>query len=236
MGWQGRCRKRWRLDGRPRILVTARQEQAATFLPPLAHATLVAAVAVLIFSVVCGLGPRLEHLTIPSHPLTNCPSWSGVKKRTSPPYCTANGVQKGRHAGPSWQHAAEHLHHVSYVSGPPHPCTAPAATRGVWRKVHVVHPVQSRGRFSDRGDSYSYISTPHLLCCIHVQYASLHRNVDLLRDGDSDWPWRGVREFATPGRNRKREQHVGGDKREGDEEESSPCTGPCETKTSVRRT
>ena len=62
----------------------------------------------------------------------------------------------------------------------------------------------------------------------------MHRNVDLLTGGDSDWPRRGVREFATPGRNRKREQHVGGHKREGDEEESSPCTGPCKTTTSVR--
>ena len=43
----------------------------------------------------------------------------------------------------------------------------------------------------------------------------MHRNVDFLRDGDSDWPWRGVREFATPGRNRQREQHVGGHTREG---------------------
>ena len=93
--------------------------------------------------------------------------------------------------------------------------------------------LQSRGGVSDRVDSYSYISPPHFTCFV-VLY--VHRNVDLLRDGDSDWPWRGVREFATPGRNRKREQHVGGDKREGDEEESSPCTGPCETKTSVRRT
>ena len=41
-------------------------------------------------------------------------------------------------------------------------------------------------------------------------------------------------EFATPARNRKREQQVGAHKREGDEEESSPCTGPCKTTTSVR--
>ena len=71
------------------------------------------------------------------------------------------------------------------------------------------------------------------MACIDV--VLMHRNVDFLRDGDfENWPWRGVSEFATPGRNRKREQHVGGDKREGDEEESSPCTGPCKTTTSVR--
>ena len=141
-------------------------------------------------------------------------------------------MQKGRHAGPSWQHAAEH-----HLSAPPHPLHSTRDRRAVSGVRYTLCSACLCSRVGGFLTELSHTHTCRRRNCFVVLYSTcivMHRNVDLLTGGDSDWPRRGVREFATPGRNRKREQHVGGHKREGDEEESSPCTGPCKTTTSVR--
>ena len=127
-------------------------------------------------------------------------------------------------------------------------CALDAAATALGTRICTIKPCIEYGTctictlhlYSRAGSFLTELSHTHTCRrrnCFVVLYSTcivMHRNVDLLTGGDSDWPRRGVREFATPGRNRKREQHVGGHKREGDEEESSPCTGPCKTTTSVR--